>query len=399
MILRGELADYLTTKEYVKPQEVNPRRVEAHKLRRLSSINTIASGSINIGFGDGDLSKVQLPHEDPLVISLLMTNCMIKRILIDPRSSADIITKAVFEQLEILSSSIRPTSRLLMGFDGTKVDPLGMIDLSVTMTKRTLKENFVLTEIHPSYDLIIGRGWIHRMNGVPSTLHQQLQNPLPRYLSAEEEAEAEKPTKDSLEAVEVILDNPQKITYLGSSPTAKEKEALINFVRRNADAFALEHSDMVGIYLSVSCHSLKVDPTYKPVKQKHRRFALERNQIIAKEKKNGKCRVCIDFTNLNKACPKDSFPLPKIDQMVDAITSFERLTFLDAYSGYNQIPMNPEDEEKTTFITEKGTYCYRVMPFRLKNVRATYQRLLTRSLMKCWERRLRPISMIWWFKV
>ncbi|XP_059669360.1 uncharacterized protein LOC132314520 [Cornus florida] len=202
MILRGELADYFTTKEYVKPREVNPRRVEgnqvkvihaihgrseddqeleevyrsrlrtAHKLRRLSSVNTIASRSFNIGFGDGDLSRVQLPHEDPLVISLLVVNCMIKRVLIDPGSNANIITKAVFKQLEIPSSSIRPTSSPLMGFDSTKVDPLGVIDLSVTAAKGTLKENFILTEIHPSYNLIMGRGWIHRMNGVPSTLHQ-----------------------------------------------------------------------------------------------------------------------------------------------------------------------------------------------------------------------------------
>ncbi|XP_059664111.1 uncharacterized protein LOC132309867 [Cornus florida] len=184
MIARGELADYLMTKEYAKPREVYPRKVEesegvyrsrlraAHKLRKISSVNAIASGSISIGFGDGDLSRVQLPHEDPLVISLLVSNCMIKRVLIDPGSSANIITKTVFEQLEIPSSSIRPTSSPLIGFYGTRVDPLGVIDLSVTAAKRTLKENFVLTEIHPSYNLIMGRGWIHRMRGVPSTLHQ-----------------------------------------------------------------------------------------------------------------------------------------------------------------------------------------------------------------------------------
>ncbi|XP_059654596.1 uncharacterized protein LOC132301355 [Cornus florida] len=191
MIARCELAHYLTTKEYVKPCEVNPRKVKdnqvkvihaihgrseddqeskkvyrsrlrvAHKLRRLSSVNTIASGSIRIGFCDGDLSRVQLPHEDPLVISLLVENCMIKRVLIDPGSSANIITKTVFEQLKIPLSSIRPTSSPLMGFDGTKVDHLGVIDLSVTVAKWTLKKNFILTEIHHSYNLIMERGWIH----------------------------------------------------------------------------------------------------------------------------------------------------------------------------------------------------------------------------------------------
>ncbi|XP_059664132.1 uncharacterized protein LOC132309888 [Cornus florida] len=99
---------------------------------------------------------------------------MIKRVLVDPGSSANIITKAVFKQLEIPSSLIRPISSSLMGFDGIKVDPIGVIDLSVTAAKRILKEDFVLTEIHPSYNLITGRGWIHRMNGVPSTLHQMI---------------------------------------------------------------------------------------------------------------------------------------------------------------------------------------------------------------------------------
>nr|XP_016467975.1 PREDICTED: RNA-directed DNA polymerase homolog [Nicotiana tabacum] len=101
------------------------------------------------------------------------------------------------------------------------------------------------------------------------------------------------------------------------------------------------------------------------------------NVVIVK-KKNGKWRMCVDFTDLNMACPKDSFPLPHIDQLIDAMTWHELLSFMDAYSGYNQILMEEEDEEKATFITHKGTYCYRVMPFRLKNAGATYQRLVTK---------------------
>ena len=95
-------------------------------------------------------------------------------------------------------------------------------------------------------------------------------------------------------------------------------------------------------------------------------------------KPNGKWRTCVDFTNLNKAYPKDSFPLPRIDQLVDATMGHELLSFMDAYSGYNQIPMNPVDEEHTSFITDKGLYCYKVMPFGLKNAGATYQRLVNK---------------------
>ena len=86
----------------------------------------------------------------------------------------------------------------------------------------------------------------------------------------------------------------------------------------------------------------------------------------------------MDYTDLNEACPKDSFPLPQIDQIVDVSTKHGMLSFLEAFSGYHQIPMHPPDVEKSAFITLHGLFCYNVMPFGLKNARATYQRLLTK---------------------
>ena len=88
--------------------------------------------------------------------------------------------------------------------------------------------------------------------------------------------------------------------------------------------------------------------------------------------------MCVDFMDLNKACPKDSFPLPRIDQLVDSTAGHKLLTFMDAFSGYNQIKMAEEDQEKTAFIISQGLYCYNVMPFGLKNVGATYQRLVNK---------------------
>ena len=86
----------------------------------------------------------------------------------------------------------------------------------------------------------------------------------------------------------------------------------------------------------------------------------------------------MDYTDLNDACPKDSSPLPCIDQIVDASVGHGMLSFMDAFSGYHQIPMHPPDAKKTSFITHHGLYCYNVMPFDLKNARATYQRLVTK---------------------
>ena len=81
---------------------------------------------------------------------------------------------------------------------------------------------------------------------------------------------------------------------------------------------------------------------------------------------------------MNKACPKDPFPLPQIDQLVDSASRHARLSFLDAFQGYHQIPMDPADQEKTSFITPRGTYCYKVMSFGEKNAGATYQRMVTK---------------------
>jgi hypothetical protein len=88
--------------------------------------------------------------------------------------------------------------------------------------------------------------------------------------------------------------------------------------------------------------------------------------------------MCVDFTDLNKACPKDSFPLPRIDTLVDSTSEYELLSFMDVFSSYNQILMHPKDREKTTFITDRGLYCYKVMPFGLKNAGVTYQRLVNK---------------------
>ncbi|RVW71025.1 Retrovirus-related Pol polyprotein from transposon 297 [Vitis vinifera] len=99
--------------------------------------------------------------------------------------------------------------------------------------------------------------------------------------------------------------------------------------------------------------------------------------VVPVPKKDGKVRVCVDFRDLNKASPKDDFPLPHIDMLVDSTAGHSMLSFMDGFSGYSQILMAPEDMEKTSFITEWGTYCYRVMPFGLKNAGATYQRAAT----------------------
>ena len=165
---------------------------------------------------------------------------------------------------------------------------------------------------------------------------------------------------------------------------------------------------MGGVDSVVIIHRLNVNPSFKPIKQKRRSFTPERQKEINEEvgkllqakairevqypewlanvvlvkKVNGKWRLCIDFKDINRACPKDSFPLPWIDLIVDATAGHELFSFMDAFSGYNQISMDPNDQEKTSFVTGQGTYCYRVMPFELKNAGTTYQRMVNRMFQK-----------------
>jgi len=96
------------------------------------------------------------------------------------------------------------------------------------------------------------------------------------------------------------------------------------------------------------------------------------------EEEKWEMKVCVDFTGLNKACLKDLFPLPQIDQLVDATVGHPRMSFLDAFKGYHQTPLALDDQEKTSFVMPTGNYHYKVMPLGLKNAGSTYQRMMTR---------------------
>ena len=100
--------------------------------------------------------------------------------------------------------------------------------------------------------------------------------------------------------------------------------------------------------------------------------------MVMVKKANGKWTMCVDFMNLNRACPKDSYLFPRIDTLVDSIARHQLLSFMDAFSGYNQIKMEEVNQEKTSFVTSQGLFCYKLMPFGLKNAEATYQRLMNK---------------------
>ena len=174
------------------------------------------------------------------------------------------------------------------------------------------------------------------------------------------------------EQPEKVLFDPSNLELfflVGSKLSAIDKEQLLKLLMKNRDVFAWSVYDVSGVSPDLVCHALNIGPEHKPIAQKRRKLAPERATIVLEEvehllasgtirevhylvwlsntvvvkKKNGKWRVCIDFTDLNKACPKDPFSFPRIDQLVDSASGQARLSFLDAFQGYHQILMSADD--------------------------------------------------------
>jgi hypothetical protein len=181
----------------------------------------------------------------------------------------------------------------------------------------------------------------------------------------------------------------------------RDEEKLISYLSRNKDVFAWSALDLIGVSRTIIEHGLGINPSVRPKKQWLRKMSDEKTEaakakvhrlleanfiepiayptwlanVFMVQNKSGKWRMCIDFTSLNKACPKDNFSLPRIDKIVDSAAGCEVMSLLDRFSGYHQIYMKEEDKASTSFITPFGTYCFIRMPERLKNTGSTFSRL------------------------
>uniref|UniRef100_A0A2N9F8Q6 Reverse transcriptase domain-containing protein n=1 Tax=Fagus sylvatica TaxID=28930 RepID=A0A2N9F8Q6_FAGSY len=306
----------------------------AHLVSTSCSGASSSSAHQVVSFSDEDLADVQMLHNDPLVITLRFGNYDVQRVLVDQGSFAEIMYKGLYEKLGLKEADLANFTTPVFGFT------------AVT-----------------------------------------------------EEIAAEKDP----EKVYFDPSEPEFYFLIETNLSFGDRQKLITLLMEFREVFAWSVYEAPGVSPDLACHLLNISIEAKPVSQKRRKLAPERADIVAKEverlleanairsvqypiwlsntvvvkKKNGKWRVCVDFTDLNKACPKDPFPLPRIDQLVDSASGHERMSFLGAFQGYHQIPMAHSDQEKTAFITPKGIYCYRVMPFGLKNAGATYQRMVT----------------------
>jgi hypothetical protein len=203
------------------------------------------------------------------------------------------------------------------------------------------------------------------------------------------------------ETKKVYLDDmPDIAVTIGAHLSPEEEKELAQFLNKNKDVFAWSAKDLQGVDKDIIEHTLETDERITPKKQKLRKMsegkvkAVEAEvqrlhdakvirevlypvwmaNIVPVKKKNGKWRMCVDFTNLNKACKKDDFPIERVDKIVDDPANSEMLSLIDMFSGYHQIRVQREDVEKTSFITPFGTFCFVKMPEGLKNAGCTFSR-------------------------
>ncbi|GJR91309.1 reverse transcriptase domain-containing protein [Tanacetum coccineum] len=281
-----------------------------------------------------------------------------------------------------------PTTTSLTGFSEETIWPLGQLRLLVTIgdadhsTRAWM--NFMIVRSLSPYNGIIGRPKIQEIQEVPSIAHGML-----KFL-----ADGEIVTICS-----TILIPTECATVITSSKEIPKQ------AEKNLDIFAWKPLDMTGVPRSIAKHRLNIWEGYSPVRQKKRGHAPERAKAIQVEvhklveagimrevyyhewlsnpvmvkKHDGSWRMYVDFTDLNKACPQDCYPLPEIDWKVESLCGYPFKCFLDTYKGYHQIQMAESDKEKKAFHTSQGVYCYTKMPFGLKNAGATYQRLVDKA--------------------
>ena len=371
------------------------RSIRSGKVMEVQAVSKLPRLDTAITFSDSDLEGCQHPHDDPFVIRAVVANKTIHRVLVDNGSLANIIFASVFDKMGIEREKLEPISTHLRGFSGEKVLPLGSIQLVLTLgdppCQATITVRFLLVEAPSAYNVLLGRPSLNSIKAIPSAYHMVIKFPTTNEvgmvrgdqrvarecysasmkqkavdsiyvdeLDVRDEVNTRTEPSEELELVQ-LDDHPEHLTYIGSKLVEDLRSLLIHFLRQNKDVFAWKQEDMGGIDPAIITHRLNVSPSFKPVKQKRRSFALERQKAINEEvgkllqagaireveypewlanvvlvkKVNEKWRLCIDFTDVNQACPKDNFPLTWIYLIVDATTGHELLSFMDAFSGYN----------------------------------------------------------------
>nr|GEX38223.1 reverse transcriptase domain-containing protein [Tanacetum cinerariifolium] len=338
--------------------------------------------------------------EGPLVIEAKMGGHMIHRMYLDGGFSMEILYQHCFNRLrpEIKSQMI-PTTTSLTGFSGETIWPLGQLRLLVIIGDATHSTiawmNFMIVKSLSPYNGIIGRLKLRAIQAVPSTVHGMLKFPVERgivtirgtmlihtkcasVITSPVVPSAER-TRPANFKVTLHPDFPDQEVAIGGTLSDKGRTELCFILKKNLDIFAWQPSDMTGASERTKAIQAEVQKLVEAGIMREVYYHDWLSNPVMVKKHDGNWRMCVDFMDLNKACPRDCYPLLEIDWKVESLCGYPIKCFLDAYKGYHQIQLAKPDEEKTAFYTEQGVYCYTKMPFGLKNDGTTYQRLMDKA--------------------
>ncbi|XP_013617681.1 PREDICTED: uncharacterized protein LOC106324220 [Brassica oleracea var. oleracea] len=342
-----------------------------------------------ISFSAADTHGVSMPHNDPLLIDIGIGEYHVTNVLVDTGSSVDLIFRDTLDKMGVGLCDMKPSSRTLTGFNGSSKQMIGTIRLQVYTGDVIRTVKFSVVRARAPYNAILGTPWLHSMKAIPSTYHQCVKFPgkdgATQTIRGDQRAARDLliaavklqqstslvsavnkpihkiyPQKEEIREVPIDEADISKVVRIGAYLSDEMQSLIISFLKENASTFACVTSDMKGIDPAITSHELNVDPTFKPIRQKRRKLGPERSKAVNEEvdrlldagfiakvrypewlanpvvvkKKNGKWCICVDFTDLNKACPKDSHPLPHIDRLVESTAGNELLTFMDAFSDH-----------------------------------------------------------------
>ncbi|GKV35867.1 hypothetical protein SLEP1_g44073 [Rubroshorea leprosula] len=374
---------------------------------------------------DGE-PDVMMPHADPFVATVHIGNHNVNKVFIDTGNSPDILYWSCFQKMQLNPSSLQKHEGPIYGFDNQPIPVEGVITLPIYVGLeprfRMASVTFLVVKMESAFNTILGRATLCELKVVISQPHLSMKFPTSQGVGV---------LKGNQKMARACYQDTFKKVELTAAPASSENHRPVPLGQQTMSISDIEHRpegvqqkaepvesvETVPLNPDVPERTVKIgtrlteeeraelldtDPTRKPVVQKHCLFGPEKQAAIYEEiqkllqagfirrveyskwvsnpvlvkKPNGKWRMCINFTNLNEACPKDLHPLPNVEKLVERAAGHERMSFLYASSGYHQVQLLLDDQEKTAFYASDAIYCYVMMPFGLKNASVTYQKLV-----------------------